>query len=225
MVAGHLSVVTCVVAVIWLLWLDHWCVIYDSFLSLTCVVCTTWLYVPAGCSYLPILCFTLYTILISPCGLMDTYDWMIRLVFHVWAQFEYISLSYIYWYYFNSIFPSLDILISTLEASELALFYLPLSCIPSRSNSTSALCEPLFIICWYCLQLLTGCSVAVSLDTCWRVPSLINIGWRPLEKPPRQRASDNRIVPRLSQADVRLRHNILARLCTKFAIVFILGPR
>ena len=70
-------------------------------LSLTCVVYATWLYVPVGCSYLLILCFTLYTILISPCGLMDTYDWLIRLVFHIGAQFEYISLSYIYWYYFT----------------------------------------------------------------------------------------------------------------------------
>src|ERR1700735_1703633 len=95
-VAGHLSDVACVVAVIWLSLLDHWCVIYDSFLSLTCVVCAPWLYVPGGCSYLLISCFTLYTILISPCGLMDTYDWLIRLVFHVRAQFEYASPYYIY---------------------------------------------------------------------------------------------------------------------------------
>ena len=39
MVAGHLSDVILVVAVIWLL-LDHWCVIYDSFLiSDMCCLC------------------------------------------------------------------------------------------------------------------------------------------------------------------------------------------
>ena len=39
-------------------------------------------------------------------ALMDTYDWLIRLVFHIEAQFEYISLSYIYWYYFTVYSPA-----------------------------------------------------------------------------------------------------------------------
>ena len=42
--------------------------------------------------------------------------------------------------------PQLRYLDINLEASEFAPFYPSISCIPSRSNSTSALCEPLFII-------------------------------------------------------------------------------
>ena len=40
-----------------------------------------WLYVPDGGSYLDSWCFTYYMALISPCGLMDTYYWLISLCF------------------------------------------------------------------------------------------------------------------------------------------------
>ena len=39
----------------------------------TCVD-ASWQYVPDGCSYLNLWCFTYCMVLISPCGLMDTYD-------------------------------------------------------------------------------------------------------------------------------------------------------
>ena len=37
-------------------------------------VCAAWWFVPAGCTYLVIWCFICAD---SPCGLMDTYDWML----------------------------------------------------------------------------------------------------------------------------------------------------
>ena len=105
-VAGHMSDVAYLVAVIWLLWLDPWCVIYDSYLiSDMCCLRLMVEYLKAVPLSL-ISCFTLYMVLISPCGLIDTYYWLIRLVFHIRAQFEYVSLSYIYWYDSTVYFPA-----------------------------------------------------------------------------------------------------------------------
>src|SRR6202046_2018883 len=97
-----------------------------------------------------------------------------------------------------------------LEASELAPFYPSISCIPSRSNSTSALREPLFItVCFACNFLLVAVppSHYTRAEECHLLSILAE---DPLEKPPRKRASDNRIAPRLSQADVQSRHNMSA---------------
>ena len=89
---------------------------------------------------------------------MDTYYWLIRLVFHVGTQFEYVSLSYIqYTGTTLQYIPQLRYLDIDLEALEFAPFYPSISCIPSRSNSTRALREPLFIIvCFACNFLLVA---------------------------------------------------------------------
>ena len=58
----------------------------------------SWLYVPDGSSYLGSWCFTYCMALISPCGLMDTSYWLIRLVFHIEEESEYAFHSYIHWY-------------------------------------------------------------------------------------------------------------------------------
>ena len=158
-VAGHLSVVACVVAVIWLLWLDHWYVIYDSFLipdmcCLCCMaVCACRLFLS---SYLV---FHLVYYTDKPLWL-DGYLWLddkvcVSYWSSVWTRFlptiyTGTSLQYI---------PQLRYLDIDLEASEFAPFYPSISCIPSRSNSTSALLEPLFIIvCFACNSLLVAVS-------------------------------------------------------------------
>ena len=112
-VAGHLSDDILVVAVIWLMWLDHWCVIYDSFLSLTCVVCTPWLYVPGGCSYLSYLVFYLVYYTDKPLWL-DGYLWLVDKACVSCSSSVWICFPLLYiLVHLYSIFPSLDILIST----------------------------------------------------------------------------------------------------------------
>ena len=91
---------------------------------------------------------------------LDGYLWLddkacVSCLSTVWICFPLLYILVLLY----SIFLSLDMLISTLEASDLAPFYPSVSCIPSRSNSTSALREPLFIIVGFACNFLL---VAVS---------------------------------------------------------------
>ena len=94
-----------------------------------------------------------------------------------------------------------------LEASEVAPFYLPY--LVSQAEAI-----PLALFASPCSSLLVLLATSYWLQ-CRRLTRYVlksAISYQTLaedlkEKPPQQRASDNRIVPRLSQADVRSRRN------------------